>query len=116
MNANDRDDNAASPPSSYSDFRPLNDNERGVILGARNKLRLPPNDYRFTEIDRLQVSYQNMQGGFCVCIVVLSLSVSLKTIIYRGASRRSYKDRRQQIRGEMLAFSRAVLYSRPVTL
>lgn len=115
-------------------FRTLNEHEKSTILSAAKKGRLSATDNRVSYLDALEVSYEQMQGGFCVCLIKLDLYSPvgeespiphlpdlLKGVrhrhvitVWRGASRRSYKDPRKPIRGEMLAFSRAILYSRGV--
>lgn len=95
-----------------SPFRPLNDLERALISALVKRGKLPDDDDRAITSSHLFVSYENMQGGFCVCILIYPPNNS----VYRGASRRSYKDSRNQLRGEMMAFRRAVLYSHPITL
>lgn len=99
-----------------TEFRPLNENEKAVILKAAKKGRLHMDDARVIDIDAAGVSYEKMQGGFCVCLLTIYHPSNATMTIYRGASRRSYKDPRKPIKGEMLAFSRAVLYSRPVVV
>lgn len=91
-----------------SPFRPLNIAERAMITSLVQRGKLPTDDDRYNWISSFMVSYENMQGGFCICIL-LDTRYSL---LYRGASRRSYKDSRNQLKGEMMAFRRAVLYSR----
>lgn len=102
------------------EFRPLNSNEEKVITHLASTGRIKIDDIRLLNLERLKVSYEYMQGGFCVRILVINKSVSMPlefgSLVWRGASRRSYKDPRKPIRGEMLAFSRAILYSRPVEL
>lgn len=95
-------------------FHPLNTNEIAVIVSAVKRNKIPANDIRIQYTSRLRVSYEYMQGGFCICILVTWNEDT--NIVYRGASRRSYKDPRKPIKGEMLAFSRAILYSRAVEL
>lgn len=115
-------------------FRPLNSMERATILAAStpkkgllHRSRIPANDARVVDIDSLVVSYERMQGGFTICILLLRgqtvedmlgepIDDKYPDLLWRGASRRSYRDARNPVRGEMLAFSRAVLYSRPVTV
>lgn len=102
-------------------FRPLNENERHAIATANAKKKLPDNHPLVESIrnNTSKISYENMQGGFCICIVIIQKSLSSPEfgyLVFRGASRRSYKDSRNPIKGEMLAFSRAILYSRPVEL
>lgn len=102
------------------EFRPLNENEKAVIMSAVKKGRVLPTSYLVSCLDYVKVSYEPMQGGFCVCLVCLTFlggeSIQFRKLVWRGASRRSYKDPRKPIKGEMLAFSRAVLYSRPVEI
>jgi hypothetical protein len=93
------------------DFRPLNPLEISTIENAVKKHRLPADGPLYTDSGQVVVSYEGMQGGFTVCVVALECADGL--IIWRGASRRSYRDARNALRGEMLAFSRAVMYSRP---
>lgn len=100
------------------EFRPLNEHEKAVIRKAVDKGRLLL-DNPLTSTGELLVSYESMQGGFCICLIRQQFSIGTCVKIHgnrfwRGASRRSYKDPRKPIKGEMLAFSRAVLYSRPV--
>jgi len=96
-------------------FRLLNENEKSCILKAAGKGRIK--DHMVLWSEELQVSYEYMQGGFCICILVFDDRANAdKKLIWRGASRRSYKDQRNPIRGETLAFSRAILFSRPVEL
>lgn len=93
-----------------TEFRELNGNERSVIIAAHDKGRIRHEDPRILHLDDARVSYEREQGGFCVACLILGDQV------WTGASRRSYKDPRKPIKGEMLAFSRAVLYARPATL
>ena len=106
--------------SNPSAFRPLNENEIAAIQSAHVKGKMPDCHplLRPTLSTPTLVSYENMQGGFCVCVVIVPKSSYQEHgyLVYRGASRRSYKDPRKPIRGEMLAFNRAILYSRPVEL
>lgn len=110
--------------STSTKFHPLSDNEKSCIMAAAKKGRIKAdhplvlylNSERANAAPSILVSYENMQGGFCVCILELMTIDSGMSVLYRGASRRSYKDARNPIKGEMLAFSRAVLYSRPVEL
>lgn len=107
-------------------FRKLNQAEIDAICRLATRGHVPSDDLRYAMYDKLKVSYERMQGGFTACLLVLDRIEKLgelgeitgqRTItIWRGASRRSYKDVRKPIRGEMLAFRRAVLYSRPVTI
>lgn len=116
-------------------FRPLNQMERSTIFAAATpkkgtdpktglpyQSRIPEDDLRAIHHNHLQVSYERMQGGFTICILKLALTSDnpehppVTVYLWRGASRRSYKDPRNPVRGEMLAFSRAVLYSRPAAL
>lgn len=101
--------------SNAHEFRPLNELEKGCILAAAKKGKIRAEDPRVERIDKLMVSYEGQQGGFTVCVLMLPPSIARAfdcAAIYRGASRRSYKDARLPVRGEMLAFSRAVLFSR----
>lgn len=102
------------------DFRPLNDNEKSAVVIAMQKRKIPTNHPLYSSLDHAKVSYQNLPGGFCVCLVSVPKSISnppeFGYLLYRGSSRRSYKDPKNPVRGEMLAFSRALFYSRPVEL
>jgi hypothetical protein len=100
-------------------FRPLNEHEIQAVKAYNEKGKIPDTHPLVSSPDSTEVSYEKMQGGFCVCVVMIQKSVSSTEfgyLVLRGASRRSYKDPRKPIRGEMLAFSRAILYSRPVEL
>lgn len=116
---------------SSREFRPLNQLEKNLIFAAAPakkgtnpetglpyQSRIQPEDPRHVHHNHLRVSYETMQGGFTVCVLVLKLweggKEDMTTYIWRGASRRSYKDRRKPVRGEMLAFSRTIFYSRPL--
>lgn len=99
---------------SDSKFRPLNDHEEQMITRLIDKGRIHSTDPRATKPSK--VSYESMQGGFCVCTLLVYDIPANKTYLYRGASRRSYKDRRNPVRGKILAFSRAVLYSHAVEI
>lgn len=105
-----------------TNFRPLNANEKAAILAAAKKGRLRADDPRVEFLDDLVVSYESQQGGFQVALLTfvpgsgrIGVGPLLGTL-YRGASRRSYKDPRNRVKGEMLAFSRAILFSRPTPL
>lgn len=121
-----------SHASRENEFRLLNPMERATIIAAAtpkkgkdpktglpHRSRIPASDPRIEHIGELQVSYERMQGGFTVCVLILNHygdDLEPEVVIWRGSSRRSYRDARNPIRGEMLAFSRTVLYSRPVTI
>lgn len=101
-----------------SSFRPLNDRELKTLLHVFAQGRFM-SSVTHIPVDDFEVSYEFMQGGFCVCILILFEQPTPKspryiTAVYRGASRRSYKDARNTVRGEMQAFSRALLYSHAV--
>lgn len=97
-------------------FRLLNENELTAIKSAMAKKKIPESHPFVTAPNLAEVSYENIQGGFCVCIVKTPIGIENGYLVYRGASRRSYKDARNVLRGEMLAFNRAILYSRGVEL
>lgn len=102
-----------------TEFRELNQREKNTIFAAADKNRIPADDLRISDAENLLVSYERMQGGFTVCVLTLERygsDLEPQVVIWRGVSRRSYKDKPNAIRGEMLAFSRAILYSRAVTL
>lgn len=90
-------------------FRPLDSFEIQVVESALSRGRLPCADPRSVWIDKLAVSYESLPGGFYVCILMLDTDHPL---LYRGVSRRSYRDKHNSIKGRMLAFSRAILHSR----
>lgn len=98
-------------------FRPLNDLERRAVLSLSHRERLSDSIPTF-RLDDMEVSYEFMQGGFCVCVILLYFSMKRKNstryieTIFRGASRRSYKDPRNTVKGEMQAFCRAMECSR----
>lgn len=95
-----------------NEFRQLNERESRAIL----KSRLPAtHPLRRTAT---LVSYENQQGGFCVCVLLAEGGEGNRRqkLIFRGASRRSYKDPKNKVRGEMLAFLRAIRCSRPVAI
>lgn len=100
-----------------SEFRPLNSSEWEAITALDQRNKLP--DSSVTLADALstssivQVSYETMQGGFCICVILVPSEESDVFYLYRGASRRSYKDKDNPTRGEMKAFIRAILHSRP---
>lgn len=93
-----------------NEFRQLNEQESRAIMKSRLPEGHPLRNWNFP-----RVSYERMQGGFCVCLLLLA-DGNNNTLILRGASRRSYKDRKNRVRGEMLAFLRAIRCSRPVRL
>lgn len=101
-------------------FRPLNEHEIQAIASSRARGKLGHDHPLVLAANLARVSYEKMQGGFCVCVIVYVMPSDIPSdpsyLVLRGASRRSYKDPRKPIRGEMLAFSRAILYSRPVEL
>lgn len=117
-----------------SEFRPLNQRERDMIFsfatkendqktGLPHQSRIPLLDLYHIHHNHFRVSYERMQGGFTVCLLVLVGLANenpendpVTVYLWRGVSRRSYKDKLNPIRGEMLAFRRAVLFSRTVTL
>lgn len=102
-----------------TESRPLNENENTAIKAYRKKGKLDDNHYLVVYGKVAKVSYERMQGGFCICCIIVPINPAIPnggSLIFRGASRRSYKDPINDIRGEMLAFSRALLYSRPVEL
>ena len=62
------------------------------------------------------VSYESMQGGFCICLIRIVSDHDGTVSLLRGASRRSYEDRRNRVTGEMKAFVRALRYSKPIVI
>lgn len=95
-----------------NEFRTLNEQE----LRAIAKSRLP--EGHVLRRSNTQVSYETQQGGFCVCVLLAQEEAgnSWRQVIFRGASRRSYKDPKNKVKGEMLAFLRAIRCSRPVAI
>lgn len=100
------------------DFRPLNQSEVTAIESLLRKGHLTPDQPIVTRIRDLEVSYESHGGGFCVCLIIFKWPVDDNSwyLIWRGASRRSYKDKKNQLRGQMLAFRRAVLFSKPISV
>ena len=101
-----------------AEFRPLNHREWDTIAILIRRRKLPESASPLvlaTEdgLPVIKVSYETMQGGFCVCVILVSSEESSVFYLYRGASRRSYKDKDKPVRGEMKAFIRTILYSRP---
>lgn len=111
-----------------SEFRPLHPVEKITLTNALTKLRKGREGLRaltgsqlttlltfdnYNHISNyLSISYQYLPGGFLVCILMCTIPPDHVTrYMWRGVSRRSYKDRPNRIRGEMLAFGRAVFYS-----
>lgn len=114
-----------SVPVAYdSSFRALNMNEQRALnkLREANRLKDARLAIRAQLTEDLEVSYQFLQGGFCVCIIVCYEQPARKNspryiaAVYRGASRRSYKDAPNIVKGEMQSFCRALKCSRGVEL
>lgn len=77
-------------------FRPLN----GAESTAIHRLEFSPwIDYPISEF---LISYQAQTGGFTICNIILD------NILYSGSSHCSKVDRWLPIRGQMLAFRRAL--------
>jgi hypothetical protein len=107
-----------------SDFRPLLPRETGAISRLVDKGIIGP---AFTSAPHtvayyvdLEVRYQRQPGGFCICVIhrppaPVLLRPGSGSWFWYGVSRRSYKDRHNPIRGEMLAFVRAA-QSKPVNM
>lgn len=93
------------------EIRHLNDAERQALINNTSEAH----PLRTVNIDVLSVNYERSPGGFCVCMIIKP-SGDNAAVIYRGASRKSYKDEPNRVKGEMLAFVRAVKYSRGVTV
>jgi hypothetical protein len=87
-------------------FRSLNSHEKTALWNL---------DYSHLNPHTTTVSYEFMQGGFCVCLIQISENDSTVSLL-RGASRRSYKDKQNRVSGEMKAFVRALKYSRPIVI
>ncbi len=110
----------------HNSFRLLNDNELHILL-VKGGIAYPESD-RGTwlwqiEWERLQVSYEELSGGFIVCLITYSptimttkLSSSTTTFLWQGVSRRSIYDKPNRIKGEVYAFIRAITKSRPVEI
>lgn len=99
-----------------SEFRHLNDQEQDAIVAWLNRGKATC--IEFMSYTQTRVSYHRTQGGFTICTLACQyvhpnrgLSVEIRT----GASRRSFKDPINPIKGKMLALFRAV-NSKPVTL
>ena len=78
----------------FEPFRPLNEEEIKSI--ARTGV------YFSREIDTFQVSYQALTGGFTICNIIVGC------VLYSGSSHCSKTDQWLPIRGQMLAFKRAL--------
>ena len=107
-------------PPYLKSFRALNDREQQAISSLDGKDKLSKG-FPWWRADDMEVSYEFMQGGFCVCIIFLYEPVSKRSLrlveaIFRGASRRSYKDPRNTVKGEMQVFCRALECSRGVEI
>lgn len=107
-------------------FRPLNPRELAALESGLTKGRMRvlnpfvpiiqhhPSSREYKALVQLfSVSYQQLSGNFLSCIVLYNRTDEHThySVLWRGVSRRSYKDRPNRIHGEMLAFSRAVFYS-----
>lgn len=90
-------------------FRPLNENE----LHCLNKLG-EINGLHSSFWNGLRVCYEHIGREFTVCIIMYKGNNLI--LIWRGASRKSYHDRFNSTRGEILAFRRAIRKSRPVEI
>src|SRR5579864_5669789 len=106
------------------EFRPLNSMEKDAIAIAVRRGKIPA-DHELVACDDWQVSYEKMKGGFCVCVLsrlgrrmgdCIENTYDRYCVVYRGASRRCYKDKRNDLFGEMKAFGRAIMYSRAAEL
>lgn len=99
------------------EFRKLNSTEREAFASLDFKGKI--ND-KLHGPDALRVQYINQQddpgnrrnlkslGSFTICCVIDPLNTSLKWV---GVSRRSSKDKPNRVRGNMLAFIRAITSS-----
>lgn len=106
----------AQNPMSKNSFRYLNSNELhvlGKLAGIANLLDDQGECPDSIDWDQLTVSYETFPGGFTVCLLAYLVDNG-HTFVWRGASRRSKHDKPNHIKGEILAFKRAVLHSRPV--
>lgn len=84
-------------------FRSLNENEiRCLHKHTTEKNHIDPE-----LVSEIEVSYSHSQGGFTVCVIKFMLSDG-ESVLFVGASRRSYKDKPNKIKGEILAFRRAI--------
>lgn len=87
-------------------FRPLNENEFHCLQKIKTDIDL-------ITCDDISISYVRMAGGFTVATV--KYEIESKVVLYVGASRRSYKDKPNTTRGEILAFRRAI-QTKPILL
>lgn len=82
----------------FEPFRPLNDDETKSIVRMES-LPVPLCD---AAGDEFQVSYQALTGGFTICNIIVNGQ------LYSGSSHCSKVDQWLPIRGQMLAFKRAL--------
>lgn len=85
-----------------SDFRPLSMNEKHCLEKAFPGFNVK----MLFSIADVSVNYTRFKGGFT--IATIRLETEDKIYVSVGASRRSYKDKPNAIRGEILAFRRAI--------
>lgn len=96
--------------SQMNHFRPLNENEiRCLHKHSTYKSPIDPEI-----VMQIEVAFSRSQGGFTVCNVKCILTGGY-VVLLSGASRRSYKDKPNTIRGEILAFRRAI-QTKPILL
>lgn len=112
------------PPATVYDssFRSLNVREVQALSSLSLGEKLKDSKLNEASADEMEVSYEFMQGGFCICIIIVYEQPTRRnqpryiSAVYRGASRRSYKDPRNTVKGEMQAFCRALKCSRGVEI
>lgn len=99
-----------------TEFRPLNDAEIHALESIIEKGQ----EKQILKAEDLQISYERLSGGFTVCVLIESRRAGrgkppVRTI-FRGASRQSKHDKPNRIKGDALAFNRAIRDSKPVTI
>lgn len=94
-----------------SHFRLLNENEINCMSRLSEKSQIGIETSFWGEIE---VLYSRLQGGFTVAVVRYS-RLDYSIVMHIGASRRSYKDKPNTTRGEILAFRRAI-QTKPILL
>lgn len=113
----------STSPTCRNSFRPLNDNEFNILIVKGGIVHCLSDRGTFLSSfywNNLRISYEELSGGFTVCLLVLPscvLDASTSTttsFLWRGVSRCSYHDRPNRIKGQALAFIRVILESRPV--
>lgn len=93
-------------------FRNLNDNEYHMLSKLSGAGHIPG----AIDWPSLTVSYETFSGGFTVCLIRFWVTEFQTTYIWRGVARCSHHDKYNKIKGEALAFKKAIMYSWPVEI